>query len=249
MLYLVRWPELRASLVSARDESDLLDILDQIDDPGGCVYNVYRGPIWVDFVLPVKIRDITPEKPDATDVTDFTVDPTAEFEAPMSLEALRPEVPPCDWGHIMRESVMRGAFPHLYEWTEANEEDVEAEPYPDDLRKALVADLDPLVKHCQARKALHAREDPAAELMKSMDVTVMPPTWVATANDRPEKTLAASMRRLASTMAEKLGVTPDAVLTTLRSPEVRECVEDVGEDWCLVVDAALEDEDEDEDAA
>jgi len=37
-LYLVRWPTLTASLVQADDEDELLDILDQDDDPGGCTY-------------------------------------------------------------------------------------------------------------------------------------------------------------------------------------------------------------------
>ena len=36
----------------------------EIDEPilGGCTYEVYRGPLWVDFDLPFEIRDVTPEK-------------------------------------------------------------------------------------------------------------------------------------------------------------------------------------------
>lgn len=43
-LYLERWPGLCASLVSARDEEDLLDTLDQVDDSEGATWSVYRGP-------------------------------------------------------------------------------------------------------------------------------------------------------------------------------------------------------------
>lgn len=39
-LYLVRWPEMNASLVSARDEEDLLDTLDQVADSEGASWTV-----------------------------------------------------------------------------------------------------------------------------------------------------------------------------------------------------------------
>lgn len=41
LLYLVRWPWMTASLVSARDEDDLLDTLDQVDDAEGATWTVY----------------------------------------------------------------------------------------------------------------------------------------------------------------------------------------------------------------
>ncbi len=53
-LYLVRWPWLTASLVSARDEEDLLDTLDQVEDSEGATWSVYRGPVWIDFEVPAK---------------------------------------------------------------------------------------------------------------------------------------------------------------------------------------------------
>ena len=58
-LYLVRWPTLAASLVRAPDEGELLDILDEAADPGGCTYEVYRGPVWIDFEVPFGVRDRT----------------------------------------------------------------------------------------------------------------------------------------------------------------------------------------------
>jgi hypothetical protein len=55
-LYLVRWPDFRASLLKADDESELVHRLDEVDDPGGCKWTEYRGPLWVDFHLPGECR-------------------------------------------------------------------------------------------------------------------------------------------------------------------------------------------------
>lgn len=52
-LYLVRWPGLVAALVSARDEDDLLDILDETANPEGCTWSLYRGPLYLDLALNV----------------------------------------------------------------------------------------------------------------------------------------------------------------------------------------------------
>jgi hypothetical protein len=60
-IYLVRWASFTASLVRARNEAELLDILDQEADPGGCTYEVYRGPLFIDFALPFTARPRTPD--------------------------------------------------------------------------------------------------------------------------------------------------------------------------------------------
>lgn len=64
-IYVVRWPDLSASLVRAHDEEDLLDILDQVANPDGCQWSVYEGPLFIDFRLPVEwsVRDGLPEQP------------------------------------------------------------------------------------------------------------------------------------------------------------------------------------------
>src|SRR5262249_4403983 len=51
-LYLVRWPLMRASIIRARDEADLMDTIDEIATPGICTWKVYSGPLWIDFRLP-----------------------------------------------------------------------------------------------------------------------------------------------------------------------------------------------------
>jgi hypothetical protein len=58
-IYLVRWPDLSASLVRAPSEEHLLDILDQTANPEGCEWEEYDGPLAIDFRLPAEwhIRD------------------------------------------------------------------------------------------------------------------------------------------------------------------------------------------------
>ena len=51
-IYLVRWPDLSASLVRARDEADPTDTLDQVGNADGCKWFVYEGPLFIDFRLP-----------------------------------------------------------------------------------------------------------------------------------------------------------------------------------------------------
>src|SRR2546425_11945635 len=53
-IYLVRWPDLSASLVQADGEEHLLDILDQVGNPDDCEWNIYEGPLFIDFRLPVE---------------------------------------------------------------------------------------------------------------------------------------------------------------------------------------------------
>lgn len=180
-LYLVRWPALHASLVRARDEDELLDILDEVADPGGCTYKLYKGPIWIDFALPFKIRDVTPDKKVPTDPSDFTVDPAPDFDTDAPI--LRPEVPSAETAEEMHAKILRFAFPSLFNHLKEREDACfcgvpdpgAAEAYPDAMRAALVADLIPLVRDCQARAALRDRDDFEAEFMKQAGVTVMLP--------------------------------------------------------------------------
>ena len=53
--YIVRWPHLQASLIRAQDEDDLVYQLDESGDPRGCKWEVYDGPVWIDFELPVDV--------------------------------------------------------------------------------------------------------------------------------------------------------------------------------------------------
>lgn len=181
-LYLVRWPSLHASLVRARDEDELLTTLDEVADPSGCTYQVYRGPLWIDLELPVKVRDITPDKPDATDPSDFTVDPEPAFEIGRTYLNLRPTQASSETADEMSEKMVQFAFPNFAKFLKRRddeycgaEDDVDEEPYPEALRAALVADLWPLVRQLQAQKAVSEQEGIEADLMRAMRVTSMLP--------------------------------------------------------------------------
>lgn len=184
-LYLVRWPTLRASLVYARNQSELLDTLDQVDDPGGCTFQVYRGPVWIDFELPFSICDVTPDEKVSTELSDFTVDPAADFTGELGGELLTVDLPPADDVYEMCESVLKGAFPKLHKHIERDRDRAFAgtddepkgppEKFPPELRAALMAELEPLVRPLRAEAALHERDDYEAGLMKHMRVTTMLP--------------------------------------------------------------------------
>jgi hypothetical protein len=71
-LYLVRWQNLSAALVMARNERELLDILDEEADTTACSWWEYHGPLFLDFDLPiVKWQHV-----------DEIKDPDAETDAP-----------------------------------------------------------------------------------------------------------------------------------------------------------------------
>ena len=119
-LYLVRWPTLAASLVRAQDEDELLDIHDEAADPGGCTYEVYRGPVWIDFDVPFGVRDRTPEGTVPTDPSDFVVEPTPDFDGAVDFDILTVRTPVTDAAGEMRDEVLRGAFPELAEFIDGS---------------------------------------------------------------------------------------------------------------------------------
>jgi len=175
-LYLVRWPTLTASLVQADDEDELLDILDQDDDPGGCTFEVYSGPLWIDFDIPFKIGARKPENSVPTDPSDFTVEPTSDFRGELGPDMVRVTTPLCDEVSDMKMEVLWGAFPELAEHIEAHELDEDrTAALSDGLGAALLRELWPLVRHHQALGDLADRDDFEATVMKQMRVTTITP--------------------------------------------------------------------------
>jgi hypothetical protein len=163
-LFLVRWPWLKASLVSARDEDDLLDTLDQMADSEGATWSVYRGPVWVDFDLPAKYRiDVkekgVPLRPDELVVADVSRMEIGKFEL---------SAPECDHAAEMDEEITKKAFPHVHEafWERDDE------PTDDDLRLAVKADLEPLMKAEWGHAVRGRRTDRAGALAQLMGAPV-----------------------------------------------------------------------------
>jgi hypothetical protein len=110
-IYLVRWQDLSAALVSARNESELIDTLDELADSEGVSWSVYRGPLWVEFEVPVQLsvpdsdEDGSPLK-----LEDIKVSGTEDVEA----GALEMSAAGCETGSAMKEAVYRRAFPALH---------------------------------------------------------------------------------------------------------------------------------------
>ncbi len=48
-LYLVKWVDGTSALISAADEAELIELLDELADPGAASWQVYDGPVWLEF--------------------------------------------------------------------------------------------------------------------------------------------------------------------------------------------------------
>ena len=163
-LYLVRWPGLCASLVSARDEEDLLDTLDQVEDSEGATWSVYRGPVWIDFDLPAKYRIVEkapdePLRPDEIVVEDVEKVEMGTFDL---------SSPGCDQTSDMHERITRKAFPDLYRALY----EAEAEPTEEALRKVVHAELQRLVSADWRKAARSKRTDLIGKIAQQMRAPV-----------------------------------------------------------------------------
>lgn len=112
-LWLVRWYDLRASLIEARDEADLLRAIDEVDSPKSCTWEPYRGPVWVDFVFPAdfEIPQRSRNRLGAGDIRPVVSRTT--FSGEFRLAAGQ-----CDTGADMEEEVRKRAFPKIAEHLE-----------------------------------------------------------------------------------------------------------------------------------
>ena len=176
-IYLVRWPELTASLVRARDEGDLLDILDQVANPEGCEWSVYRGPLHIDLQLPAKwsVRNRRPNEPVAPD--QVVIEDIGPMAREMAVEAVDVSRGGGDDGQDMAEAILKKAFPILHAAIKEFEASDEAEarefvPPEADVTAALHAEITRMLK-ASWRKAQVARStDQASRLAQYMDMPV-----------------------------------------------------------------------------
>jgi len=137
-LYLVRWPWLKASLVSARDEEDLLETLDEVDDSEGATWSVFRGPVWIDFDVPAEYR-IEEKAPGAPLRSDEIV---VEGVEKIDIGHFDISSPGCDTTFEMLEEVTKRAFPALHKLLYVYERD---RPSKKELCRAVSEELQQLV--------------------------------------------------------------------------------------------------------
>jgi hypothetical protein len=191
-LYLVRWPALSASLILAEDEAELMNLLDEVGDPGGCTWEEYQGPLWVDFELPADVlvshpsdeEDPPPPPPEGTRASRRKYR-TSELELD-GLEALAelPDltlVPTFPAGSEtvldMHEAIRGQVFPHIHALAEkaAERKQPERPLSLRALRKAVQDDLQPYIDWLHRQDELDARTDPEAMLLKMLGVTTLTP--------------------------------------------------------------------------
>ena len=174
-IYLVRWPDLSGSLVSAENEERLLDILDQEANPEGCEWSEYDGPLAINFRLPAKwtIKDERPGQPvEPGQVVIEDLGPMAREPLVGSLGLAFAEG---DEGYDTREAILQKAFPVLQVAAEkfrASDEAEEAEfILPEaELRKGLHAELARMLKATWRYAQVKRGTDRASELAQVMDL-------------------------------------------------------------------------------
>ncbi len=165
-LYLVRWPDLSCTLVTAHDEDHLGYVLDEVGNPEGCRWTEYDGPVFMDFHLPVRITIDWPEQagrplsPEAVQIEDL--------DRLVQREGLQAEAGAGDTAGEMLETMMKFAFPATAEmYYDAPEEVLDESQW----REALRADLMLLAEASwrRAHTERTARDDSLAKLAVQMD--------------------------------------------------------------------------------
>ena len=108
-LYLVRWPGLEASIIRASSEEHLLDVIDEVGEPSECTWEVYRGPLWIDFTLPVKYEanERVPGRLQPADVVVEDVSKVVEGAVEVGPDS------ESETAAEMRDAVLSAAFPRV----------------------------------------------------------------------------------------------------------------------------------------
>ena len=167
--YVVRWPMLSAALVRADDEDDLLDQLDEQANPQNCRYEVYDGPLFVDFNLNAKLNIKRRSKTNVVLDEDIKLDSMEIFEeGPMEVIAGE-----CETGEEMCEEVLRFAFPNTHEayWDEMRDEPDATDPLQRaELEQAVVKDSMELVKAAWNTRAIENATDEESKLARELDM-------------------------------------------------------------------------------
>jgi hypothetical protein len=128
-LYLVRWPQLEASLVYADDEDHLTDILDEVESPTVASWTEYNGPLWIDFKVGLGVI----RKPNGQ--TSVALADVAIGNPFLDTDLWPGE---CETAEAMMHAVFDGAFPHLAPLVGAFEDEFDVEQ----VRAAAVKDLE-----------------------------------------------------------------------------------------------------------
>lgn len=162
-IYLVRWPGPRASLVAARNEDELLHLLDEVEDSEGATWSVYDGPLHISFQLPVDYHVAAQAPDEPLRPGEIVIDDVSKVEDGLELEA-----PGGETYGAMAERVMKTAFPHLHTALRSEREDLTE----DRLRAAVSQELQPLVQAEGSTATRGRRTDAFGALGDAVDMSV-----------------------------------------------------------------------------
>lgn len=183
-LYVVRWPAFNVSLVRARNEEELIDTLDEVCDPGACRWAVYKGPVFIDFDLPVKPK-WDEDAPSPLNDAGVELEGVEDLETDGDIFNL--SVPDGDAASEMKRAIGRWAFPHLMRTIE---EAGEFRPKKKALVKALRAEVREMIQYNWRTAQRDRRGDRETGILMALGLTVAPP-WLkrimeeAKANPKP----------------------------------------------------------------
>jgi len=114
-LYLVRWPNLSCALVSAKNRAEVLDILDELDNPEGVEIQRYNGPLFLDITLatdrPVALREDAGVNGAPLSEHDIEIGDVQDLACGAFPSV---KIPETDTGSAMYHALLAGAFPHLH---------------------------------------------------------------------------------------------------------------------------------------
>jgi len=176
-IFLVRWPDLSAALVKAGSEDELIDVLDEIANPEGCTWSVYRGPLFIEFSLPVRFQ-VTDRGERAGPIRpgDVVVEDVSGLR---KAEPLEVSLAGGDTGGDMCRAIEKKAFPHV----SRARHDRDDEPSNAELRQAVEAELQTLARASWRREQVRRRDDPESKLAAEMDAPVrLVRRWVEAAS-------------------------------------------------------------------
>jgi len=186
-IYMVRWPGLSVSLIRARNEEELADIIDEVSDPGGCKWNVYKGPLWLDLSVPVKF--IPQYRDDSRPLTmdEFDLHEVERLAAEgWRLDVCLEEDAETTWAMI--DALTEWAFPNVSSLLQKLRQTDDTEQIPAvELKAALKEDLAPLLEYEWRRSQLERRTDHEAAMMKMLGVTVPLPAMKKARKEEPEE--------------------------------------------------------------
>jgi hypothetical protein len=179
-IYLLRWPDLSAALVKAGSDDELVEILDEVANPDGCTWSVYRGPLFLEFSLPVRFEVRERDgRPRPIPPQDILVEDVSGLHEGAFLEV---EIGGADTGGEMSEAIEKSAFPHVFKARHEGNED----PTDDELRAAVRAELETLARASWRREHVKRRDDPESRLAAEMDAPVrLARRWMEAADPEP----------------------------------------------------------------